>query len=325
MSKNAIKVLAAIVIWVTAGYFAYTYYKRLFPDLPNRTGRGARAGRTWEHPDKEIASFMKADPPSTLLVKVKRSRPGTGKETFQTTDRERTHITVVKGQSVAEAYAVLIGQPRWKVTQLPMDRNRWDVFVRTPKPAGGEGQRGGGGQNLRELREESARRFLSYLRWESKTGKRPATRYRFRPRTEADGPAPLLAEFSGRPDRYSSRRWKPQLGQVLGMVTSWAEEPVVLAAAREVRDRQPNLGANEEFKVPDLISTDQTVRFLCALYGVACDKSEGEVDAFLVYHPKYVDMAEVRAWEEGKPVTREEKARAAEAAAEKQEASTAGN
>lgn len=308
MPKNSVKVLAALLIWVAAGVFAYTYYKRLFPELPNRRG-GAGVGRNREHPDKEIAEFVKADAPSKPVVQVKRSKAGSGTERFQTTDRNRTDIRVIKGGSVADAYAMIFGHPRWKVTQLPHDLARWDVFTRTAKPdesVTAQERR----QNPGQQREQIAAEFLKSVKWDVKKGERPATRFRFRKRTESDGPAPALAEFAGIEARMSVR-WKPELGQAFGLFTRGGEEPVVLQAERDVRDTKPNLAENEQLRVPDLSSPDQMARFVCALYGVAYDKSETKTEAFLVYDPKAAKPEEIRDWEEGRPVTTEEKARAA--------------
>lgn len=318
MSKNlALKLLALVVIWGAAIYFGTMYWKRLFPDLPNR--RGGRAGRTWEHPDKEIAAFLKAKPPKKLYMKVNRSKAGTEKMNYQTTDREQTRILVAKGVKIAEAYALIRGLPEWRVTTLPSDTKKWDVFVRTAKPdaqaaQGGQTQgQGGGNRNRTGRREEMAQMFLKYMGWEMKTGKRPAPLYRFRLRKPEEGPAPALSEYASYGERMSTGRWKPELGQALGLGDQLGQ-PIVLQAAGEVRNTKPRLGANEELRVPELVDADQMARFMTALYGVGYDKRETKADAYLLFHPDYADKSQIADWEAGMPVTREEKALAAELA-----------
>lgn len=302
-----------MVIWGAAGYFAYTYYKRLFPELPNR--RGARGGREWVHPNPDIAALMKREPGTDLYMKVRPAKSGSGSDHFQQTDREGSRMIAATNVTLQDAFAMLRGVPAWQVTDLPNDNKRWDVFVRTPaeQRQQGDTNRENRRGNRPNRREELANAFLKYMGWESKEGKRPAVSYRFRKRKPEEGSAPSLSEFVSYSTRFSSGRWKPELQQALGMMGR-GDIPVILNADRDVRDNRPLIPDGAEFKIPDLPDMDATVRYVTALYNVGYDKSSGEANAYLLFHPKHAVAADIQAWEEGKPVTAEEKAAAAETA-----------
>ncbi len=309
MSKNTVKVLVAVAIWAAAGYFAHSYYKTLFPDLPNR--RGARAaGRGFVHPDKDIAAFMKGDPPRKLTMEISRAKASDSETRFSTMGQNRSEIIVAKGQTVAAAVAMLKGVPAWKVTQLPVDRNRWNVFVKTPAMEDNAGR--SSGNSYGERRQQMTDRFLGYLNWEIKTGKRPTPLYRFRSRTPEDGAAPQLSEFSAVTDRMRFGNWRPKLSDISGMLSGMGSAPALSEVDADVRANEAALPEGQSFQFPRMDDPAKTARYICALYDVACDISTGEAESFLVYHPKFAKAEDLRAWEEGKPVTPEEKERAAE-------------
>ncbi len=280
MASRRAQIITVSIIWVSVCGLGWHAYKNVLPKYGFfAQARGNRGGNReeWRKAQEEQQAFYKENVPSKVWIKVSEAKPETRVRMGGGIHREQTNVFYyARGATMSEAYASLSGTPRWRVSQLPREAQRWDIRIKAPAAQ----------------RDQLAQAFLSYMKWDVKKRKTQVDGYTL---TSGTPPAPPPASpAEGQGGRRGGREFpRMPLGRMAGMLSGRANAPVSVDEA--VREKQPPGEGN--IPLPWNLRGAELMTHVAALYGVAVSKQPVELETHLVYHPKFTSSFEVGRWE----------------------------
>lgn len=279
MAISKPKLMAALFIWGTVCLLAWRALHDILPKYGIFGRPTVAASRVeWEKQRKIDEEFFKQPVPSKIVIKVKRSDPAS--RSFPTLQDRRVNdgfMFVARDQKVKDIYASLHGIQSWQLTQAPESEERWNVWIRAPKNS----------------REKLPQAFLDYMHWQMKEKKNSIDGYHVVATSPAPEPAP--AANQGRQNR--NRAMNVPMGSLCYFLQQRLNAPIQIDSGDFTRMPKPGAmtAATFAFNRP----AQELLKQLPSFYGVEVRPEKVETMTFLVYHPKYATVTDMRRWEAG--------------------------